>query len=209
MGLYWLFSAQGKIQGVKRQVRESQRALLAYDGEFQGAVALSGRLLSHSLRHLGWVLWPALLASLPVLSVIVWLNTAYGHHFPEPGAPVEICARLASVRVQETEQPDCRSVRWPGAAEQVTLRGSAGEPWFNLPLAAPVPVVHKKQWWNVLIGNPAGYLPSEARVEEVTIGLPEQELLAFGPSWMQYWIFPFFCILIVVSLIVKTLCKIH
>ena len=50
-------------------------------------------------------------------------------------------------------------------------------------------VLHTRQWWNVLLANPAGYLPDTAGALEITLQLPEMSLLEFGPGWLRHWLF--------------------
>jgi len=72
-----------------------------------------------------------------------------------------------------------------------------------IPLPVPVPTVHKYQWWNVLFGNPVGYLPDNAKIDRVEIDLPEQEFLSFGPSWLRSWEFLFLSVVLIVSIVIK------
>ena len=76
MGLYWLLSPQAKIADVKSRAVEARRALDAYDGEFAGAWPRISEMLRLSLQQVGIVTIPAVLASLPILCVLVWLSTA-------------------------------------------------------------------------------------------------------------------------------------
>ena len=73
----------------------------------------------------------------------------------------------------------------------------------DIALAAPVPTIHKKQWWNRLIGNPLGYLPADSDIDAIEIALPERDYLGFGPSWLRPWYVLFFTILVVGSLAIK------
>ena len=42
----------------------------------------------------------------------------------------------------------------------------------HFPLSAPVPTIHKRQWWNALVGNPLGYLPDSSRLEGIELVCP-------------------------------------
>jgi hypothetical protein len=70
-------------------------------------------------------------------------------------------------------------------------------------LSAPVPTIHKRQWWNALIGNPLGYLPDSSRLEWIELGLPQREYLPFGPAWLRAWYVVFFGVLLAASLAIK------
>jgi hypothetical protein len=79
----------------------------------------------------------------------------------------------------------------------------------QFPLASPTPVIHKRQWWNWLIGNPLGYLPHNSQMDALEFELPGQQVLNFGPGWMRGWIFTFFMEVLVFSAILKFTLKIE
>ena len=64
-------------------------------------------------------------------------------------------------------------------------------------------IVHKRRWWNWLLGNEAGYLPETWTADAVRFALPAREILPFGPSWVRGWTFTYFVSLLVVSLAIK------
>ena len=80
---------------------------------------------------------------------------------------------------------------------------------LKLPTTALSPVVHKHQWWNVLIGNPAGYLDDGQPVEAVFLELPRQAYLPFGPHWTRGWEFLFIGLLFSFSSAIKIVFRIH
>jgi hypothetical protein len=216
MVLYWLLSSQNKIAGLKSKARTAQQAVLAYDGDFKGVLPLVRSSLRYSLRHLTAVFLPALGASLPLLFLLAWLSTSYGYRFPEPGAPLRVCGEPAGIQLRVPSgglwsQPgeDCGVIEWPRSGDSLSLRDAEGNPLVALPSAAAVPVIHKKQWWNLLLGNPAGYLDEASTVSAVHLGFPRVEVLAFGPSWLRTWEAPFFLPLILVSLLLKRRFRIH
>ncbi|MDN5849127.1 MAG: hypothetical protein L0H63_05740 [Nitrococcus sp.] len=203
MGLYWLLSAQKRIGRAKTKLAQSRAQLDAYDGEFAGAAPLIGNLLRSALHQVGLVAWPAILSSLPLLALICWLSTAYGYSYPAPGTEPTIQTQPPQLQTQWIEGARNKSASGQGAAPRILVAGIDQEILAEVPLPAPVPVIHKWQWWNVLIGNPAGYLPSNAAVDWIEVALPDKEYLGFGPSWLRGWEAPFFISLIVVSIVVK------
>jgi hypothetical protein len=76
-------------------------------------------------------------------------------------------------------------------------------------LDVAVPMLHKHQWWNVLIGNPAGYLPDQLGVKRVDLDLPPKVYLPFGPTWLHGWEAVFFAGLFVTALAIKIGFRIH
>src|SRR5690606_38938328 len=171
--------------------------LAGYDGEFDGLMQRVRRLMRLSARHLGLSLWPALLGGLPLLFVLPWLSNTYSTLAPAPGALVQIVPEQIDVPAEAlTWRPravarDAESggwrVPWPDAAEpQQLVHGD--EVVLSLPLQAPVTIVHRRlPWLNLLIANPAGYLPDSSPVGTLRLGLPERELVPWGPGWLRGW----------------------
>ena len=82
-------------------------------------------------------------------------------------------------------------VAWPEESQSVLL-AIDGESVLTLPLEQNIAVIHKQQWWNFLVANPLGYLPEDSTIEQITIDLPERQVLNFGSGWMRGWMFTFF-----------------
>ena len=96
---------------------------------------------------------------------------------------------------------------WPPNTELIEMVQS-GQVLLELPMEKPIPVIHKKRWWNLLMANPIGYLPDDASVDVVEIGLTPQEFLPFGPDWIRGWMFTFFTLFLLSSIVFKLLFKI-
>jgi hypothetical protein len=173
MGLYWLFSPQKKIIGLKSEVAAARTAILKYDGDFSGLLPIVARSLRLSLHHLALVLVPALLASLPLVFLLVWMSNTYDREFPPPGMPIRIEISPRESGISWSAETTAMSggggleVEWPHPGKPLQAFDKAGTLLFELPLAAATPVVQKRQWWNAFFGNPSGYLPSRAIVENV------------------------------------------
>lgn len=192
MELYRMLSPQGRIAALKAKLVRAQERLSAYDGELGDAWPLIRRMLGLAFRRVGIVLPATLAASLPLLALIVWLDTSYGRAFPEPGQEGGV----------SVEEPYRGALVSNGGASppKAEVRDDAGTLVAEVELGAPVPVVHKKRWWNVLIGNPAGYLDSAAPVDAIGIDLPRRHYLDSGPDWLRGWEAAFFAALILSSL---------
>ena len=219
MQLFKKLSRQEAIGELKLQVKANQAKMAAFDGEMGDLMPLIGSTLKLAFRQLGLSLGPALLSSIPVIFLLVWLSNSFGHHLPGGGQAVAI--------QMETSPPEAPSglawqpadavleasgqgwrVSWPDAGQTLQLREQSLT-LLNLPLSAASPVVHKKQWWNSLIANPAGYLPAASNVDALRIGLTKQTVLAFGPGWMQGWMFTFFLAFLVFAVALKFILKIE
>jgi hypothetical protein len=197
MGAYWLLSPQRRIAEAKARALEARRELDAYDGELSGAWPLMRRMLRAALRQLGLVTAPAVLASLPVIAMLAWLSTAYGYALPAGQAPVDVHT------VPDGFQARLAPSQMPAAEHQIVVTDQEGRVIERIPMAAPVSTIHKRQWWNSLIGNPAGYLPDQAAVDRVELDLPERQYLSIGPTWLRAWYVVFFASLLVGSLAIK------
>lgn len=203
MGLYRALSAQERIGRTKAKLAQSRQQLEAYDGEFAGAAPLIGNLLRTALQQVGLVAWPAILSSLPLLALICWLSTAYGYRYPAPGTVPAIQTMPSQLQTEWIEGARNETAPEQRAAPRILVAGLDQQILAEISLTAPVPVIHKWQWWNLLIGNPVGYLPSNASVDRIEVALPDKEYLGFGPPWLRGWEIPFFVSLIVVSIVVK------
>lgn len=200
MSLYRLLSPQKRIGVAKREARAARAALNAYDGDMAGAMPLMRRQFATALRHVGLVLPASLLALLPLLSLLIWAETWYGHALPDPAQ---------SPPVQLT--PDGGfSAQWRAANGAASLRITRGnEPLTTIAYTAPVPVVHQHQWWNWLAGNPLGYLPDDSALQQVRVELPERHYIPWGPNWLGSWLALFIPVLFGVSLTIHRFFKIE
>lgn len=178
MELYRIVSPQKRLTRLKAAIQAAQRRLADYDGSFDGAGPLIGRVLSLALRRVALVLPATLLAALPIVMLCIWLDAAYGRVFPEPGQPVAVAA------------PSGFEGRWSrdgSGPPRVRVVDAQGGTVADVTVDAPVPVLHKRAWWNLLLANPAGYLPDNGPVERVEIDLPRLELHRMGPAWLRGW----------------------
>jgi len=195
--VYRVTSPQKKIDRVKQDARAAQQSLASYDGEFDGAWPLMKKMLGLSLKRVGIVVPATLVAALPVIVLLVWLSNSYGYHFPGPEGAVAVDV-----------MPPPLEGRWvpdggPGGGRVQSLEGD-GRVVLDYHLARAVPVLHKRQWWNWLIANPAGYLPDDGPLSEVRLDLPRRELLPAGPGWVRGWEAVFIPVLFVVALAYKS-----
>jgi len=213
MVLYWLCSAQDKVEAAKQRAIVGRQKMAGYQGtEFGEMWPLAKESLAASGKHFAIVLVPAVLSSLPALTLIVWVSNNFSYTLPATGAAttVQSTPELSlSGLVADSEESNSYTLSWPAADKPLTLYSVTNESLVTLPLSAQVPVVHKRQWWNSLIGNPNGYLPADASVEEIFFSLPRIQYLSFGPIWARTWELSYFLLLILCSLGIKVAFKIH
>lgn len=214
MGLYRLISPQARIAALRDAALEARRKMAAYDGEFSGLGEVALASVALSCRHVGAVLWPAVLASLPVLCLLAWLSNAYSHRMPDPGAELAVGVEPADAAVvwdgiADPSPAGAAAIRWPADAAAVRLRDAEQRTLVELPLPAPIPVIHKRQWWNGLFGNPIGYLPADSGVDRVTFDLPPAVYIDVDPRWLGGWEMIFLSVLFIASVAIKLAFRIH
>ena len=205
MALYARISRQDRLADLKHQSRAARAALAAYDGDLSGAVDLAKDNLGIALARLRLALVPALVAGLPMLVVAVWMSGSYAYERLADGA------RIAMVTVAD----DASGTRATNAVATVTADdGGAlavvdgqGVPIVSLAQGRLSDTIHRWQWWNLLIGNPAGYLPADSAVTEVTVALPQARYLPGVPDWMAGWEFLYLLTTTLASLATKLLLR--
>lgn len=204
MALYWWLSPQQRIAEAKRRLAAAKGALDRFNGEFKDAWPLMRTMLSQALRQVGLVIGPALVAMVPVLCLIAWLSSTYGHRFPEAEAAIHVQTFPEAFSATLSAAPSTAAPH-----PRLLLTDGAGQVVHEQTLDAPVTTLHKRQWWNVLIGNPAGYLPDALGVERIDIALPRHQYLPFGPAWLRGWEAVFFVGLFITALTIKLGFRIH
>lgn len=196
--LYKWLSPQAKIAATKERVAETRRWMLDHDGDLASAMPLIRAQLGVAFHHLALVLPATLIASLPALTLMVWLDTSYARALPDDPPPIEVV-------------PPTLEGTWRAEADapRITVRERDGSTVADIPVGKPVPQIEKRRWWNVLVGNPAGYLPDQGPAERVTVHLPEQSYLPFGPGWARSWIALFMPVFFATSLVFYRIARIQ
>lgn len=195
MELYRLTSPQKHIAEIKLALERSRRQVAEFDGEMEEAWPHIRRMLSLAMHRVAITFPATIVASLPLLLVIVWLDNRYGDAYPPPGVPVS---------VQVAGGFEGRWVNGDGGPPRAAVVDRGGAPVAEVPVAEPVSIIHKRRWWNALIGNPAGYLPDNLPFDRIDIALPRRQVLSVGPAWLRGWEPTFFVALILFSLGFKT-----
>jgi hypothetical protein len=194
--LYRWLSPQRRIVAAKAAALDTRRRLNAHDGDLESALPLMRQSMKAALRHVGLVFPAALIASLPVLALLVWLDGAYGYQLPQD-------RQAPAVSVE----PARFSAQWQ-ADSSIAVRDQNGAEVAHLTLAEPITRIEKRQWWHAIIGNPAGYLPEQGPIDSVTIALPERQYLPVGPDWLRSWLTVALTALVIASLLIMRIARI-
>jgi hypothetical protein len=199
LAIYRWLSPQRRIAEIKAAAHAARQRLNAHDGDLESALPLMRQSMGMALRHVGLVLPAALVASLPVLALLVWLDGAYGHVLPAAG-------QTPAIQVE----PPGYAARWQpnGNGTRIELRDQRGTQVAQVTFEKPVTRIEKRHWWNVVVGNPAGYLPEDVPIEGVTIDLPEQQYIPVGPEWLRSWFAVAFCVLLITSILFMRVARI-
>jgi hypothetical protein len=217
MVVYRLFSDQEKIGRLKTLQKTQQKEIAQFDGEFAELMPIIRHTLTLGFRQLGLALGPALLATVPVLFIIIWVAGAFGYETPAAGDEVFLSVEPAGSDIQWSSATEVRIhedgwiINWPSQGQSLTISESQ-QPLLVLPLAQDIPIIHKKRWWNLLMANPLGYLPEDGKTDVIHIDLPEAVIIGSGPSWlwdwMRGWVFSFFAVFLLSSIVFKRLLRV-
>jgi hypothetical protein len=199
--LYRLAAPQHRIRDLQLALRQAQERVARFDGEFAEGWPLIRGMLALALKRVWLVLPGTLIASVPLLVLILWLAVAYGAFYPPAGS--EVGVRAPGSLIGRWIEADAGTGR-----RQVEVLTPQGDLVTRTEVAAPVSVIAKRRWWNAILGNPAGYLPEDSPVDWVEIELPRQQFLSAGPWWLRGWEAIFLPSLVLIALGYKTLRRI-
>jgi hypothetical protein len=212
MVVYGFFSDQGQIGRLKTQQKNQQKDIAEFDGEFAELMPLIRHTLALGFRQLGLALGPALLATIPVLFIIIWVAGEFGYETPTTGSEVLLTVEPATSDVHWSTTTDVRIsesgwvINWPSKGKSLTMNDD-NQTLLILPLEHDIPIIHKKRWWNLLIANPLGYLPKDGKTDVIHINLPEAVIIGSGPGLMRGWMFSFFIAFLLSSILFKRLLR--
>ncbi len=213
--IYKALSNQEKIDEVKTQIKTTQKTLQAHDGEFAELKSLAIKSLRLSLRRLRLTALPALLSVLPVVFVLVFLSSQYDYVVPETGQSIDYQITwedpAASTDVQwshPTHPAPATTLYWPAENAVNQLSTADGRQLLTLP-ASPVPMVHKRQWWNVLMANPAGYLSDDSPIQLIAFDFQSQPPGVWFARLFDSWHWPYFILTFVFSILLLIKLKVR
>lgn len=200
MGLYGLVSPQARLAALKQDIARYRREVA--DAQAVGHDALliqkTRAMVVASLGHVGLTLGPTLIAALPVLCILAWVSNAFSYVPPPPGSKVAASIYRSNETVAETV------VSWPPELRPAAVIATRAH------AAVPVsPVIHKRMWWNALVGNPLGYLAAGGDVERIEFALPQRRYLPRLPGWLAGWEAVFLTTMLAVSLAMKFGLRLH
>lgn len=204
------------ISHLKTKLKAMQAELNQHDGEFSELKTLAIDTIKLSIKRMGLSFLPAMLASIPIVFVLTYLSNKYELAHPKDNEIVPI--KITWENLKENNQisiiqnnkllnsGNITSFSWQEKNTRL-VNLSDGQDIITIPFPISS-IVHKKQWWNTLIGNPAGYLDEKSQVSSVEFSFKHQEIIYFGPEWVRGWLFIFFFMTLGFSIIFLFLFKI-
>jgi len=189
-----------KISSLKVTLKAKQKELNDHDGEFSELKGLAIDTMKLSMKRMGLTFMPAMLASIPIIFVLTYLSNNYGLQHPSAGdiVPIQVTwedgknpSKIAVKQSEKSTQSELTdTITWP-QLNQTTQLLESDNAIITLPMPVS-PIIHKKQWWNNLIGNPVGYLNDSSQINRIEFSFKSQKIISFGPDWMHGWLFVFF-----------------
>jgi hypothetical protein len=211
MFLYRLCSPQAKLKQFKLRMRAVQAQLLADPDDIRAVLRLSGENIQTAFARFLLTFVPTCIAIIPLLSVTSWINSQYGPASPEEGAVVQVQVHPEGPHVLSPAAAGASLLTNAVAASSgsILLLDDAGAALLRIHEPVSSAFVARRTWWNVLLGNPMGYLPDDGVIEAVVFDFPRQELLPFGPDWMRRWEAIFFFCMALGSIALKVVLKVE
>jgi hypothetical protein len=214
MLLYRRFSRQEAIAELKTAQKKQQEDITRFEGEFNELMPMVKQAFSLGFRQLGLSFGPAVLATIPILFIVAWVATNFVYSAPVSGENIFVSAQPESGQLRWSGNANAKiddsgwSIQWPEPGQSITLENN-GAGLLSLSDEQLHAVIHKRRWWNLLFGNPAGYLPEDQPVDIVRVDLPQRQYLSFGPEWMRGWMFLFFGSFLLASVAFKFVLRIE
>jgi len=214
MVVYRLLSNQEKIGALKASQKEQQKKIAEFDGEFSELSPLIRHALALGFKQLGFSLGPALLATVPVVFIVIWVAGEFGHVLPNAESEVFLSTEPENSAIDWSSASEVRVneggwiINWPLQEQSLTIL-EGRQSLLVLPLTRAIPIIHKKRWWNLLMANPLGYLPEDSKTDVIHIDLPEAVIIGAGPDWMRGWMFSFFMSFLLSSFGFKLLLRLN
>jgi len=213
MVVYRFLSNQEKIGELKAQQKTQQKHISEFDGEFSELMPLIRHTLALGFRQLGLALGPAILATVPILFVVIWVAGEFGRETPTAGSEVLLSVEPVASEIHWSSTTGVTAseggwvINWPENGQSLIMSDDH-QVLLVLPLEQDIPIVHKKRWWNILVANPLGYLPEDGVTDTIHINLPEAVIIESGPAWIRGWMFSFLLSLLLSSFGFKLLLRI-
>lgn len=203
--LYRAVSPQARLRKLSEETTAARAELKSMQPHDAGYAGLIMRSLMVSLRRLGVSFFPALVSALPVLLMVVFLDTRYGLTKPEPGELVAVLTENGEdIAMDRGQQLRAGWVfAWPGRDEVVQVRDAAGSEILAITSDTRPGLASKGGLLRFLFGAPAGGLPGHSTVDSLVIETTPRDFVQRNVIFPFQWTIPYFLAVILASLGLK------
>jgi hypothetical protein len=203
--IYAKLSPQASIAKLKKNTRRLQREMLSIDLEFADFLSLSKENLKTSFRLFFTVLGPALVSAIPVIFLALWIHTCLAYEAPQETDDLVVTTQDKNIKLhlfaKTNEDEICKHNLENSKAIMVMADGKVI--YSGTPLSPPTSVIHKKQWWNFLLSNPAGYIVDDAPIDNIRLNISRKQIIKWMPNWAAGWEIPFFVFVLIAAFGIK------
>ncbi len=215
--IFRLFINQQKISFLKTQIKTIQKKLSSHEGDFKELKNIAGKSLKLSFQRMLITFFPAILAMVPIIFLLVFLSASYDYQTPKAGERVnyqvfwEDSDSIGEIIWKDQNNQPIEFIKdtflWPKTGQKHILLQPDGTKIMAFP-SAPVPIIHKKQWWNVFFGNPAGYISEDNIIDHIAFKFKKQKPNTYLDNYVDGWMWPYFLFTFVFSLIFIVVLKV-
>lgn len=210
ISVYALLSRQEKIAHLKKQMKALRGRMLNPDLEHADFMSLVKDNLYVSMRLLGTLVVPSIVSAIPVIILALWFALNHTFTLPIEGDSVEVRIEprwdsRISASPSNTFVVRDDSVRMVVGQDSRSVQIEIDDipVYLGNPVDPPVGKVEKRQWWNSLVENPAGYIEKGAPVSAIIWAYPKKIYIKNVPTWLGTWEFTFFMSVFVAALGLK------
>lgn len=212
--LYKVTSNQAKITTLKKDIKTILNQLLKEDNDESEFFSLTMKNLKYSFKLVVFSFIPAFLSTIPVIIIMLCVQTYHSYALPEGNGRILVTTtpEVESIKVEPAKIVKTTSknnIKIVPSKETITIT-IKDEPVFEGNVFdPPVSIIEKYQWWNILIGNPAGYISNSAPIEAITFHFKRKKLFNSPTNWVNGWELTFFLSVFVSTLLAKIILKIQ
>ena len=208
--IYAKISPQASIAKMKTKTRSLQREMLNVDLVFADFMRLSKENLKTSLRLFFTVLGPALASAIPVILLAIWIHACLAYEAPPTPDDLEVMTEDRNIELQLLNYNELNEIskneiqaRNFAVSEEIVIKIDNKVIYSGNPLSPPMPVIHKRRWWNVILDSPAGYIVKDAPIDSIKLNISRKQIIKWMPGWASGWEVPFFIFVLIAALGIK------
>jgi hypothetical protein len=198
--IYWISSNQIAISEIKNEMKILRAKMFDSSLEDKSEYnSLAKKNLSLSFKLLGKILLPAVISITPVIIIALWYDMNHSYYVPLDGEKVNVSTypTLSELDIEpfELTSKDIEGNTFLHLTFnyiELSIYSNNILIYSGTPFKKPIPYITKKNWWNLLLGNPIGYIDDNANFEAIIFDYPEKILFSKLPKIINGWELLFF-----------------